>query len=120
MATYTKLQSGNWRAQVRKIGLYNAKTFKLKRDAYAWATRIEAQIDQSDAGLITPAGSLAELIDDYKKSTPARGRTWCNYLAAWRDELGAVKLSKLSRVHIQQWADKKLSGGTKAVTLAGI
>tara|TARA_R110002072_G_scaffold59252_8_gene150975 strand:- start:1194 stop:2222 length:1029 start_codon:yes stop_codon:yes gene_type:complete len=119
MATYTKLQSGNWRAQVRKIGLYRAKTFKLKRDAHAWATKIEAQIDQSDAGLISPSGSLAELIDEYQKTTPARGRSWGNYLAAWRVDLGHVKLSKLSRAHIQQWVDGKLVGGTKAVTLAG-
>ena len=94
-------------------------TFKLKRDAHAWATRIEAQIDQSDAGLMTPSGSLAELIDMYKEKTPPRGRSWGNYLAAWRDDLGEVRLSKLSRVHIQQWADKKLAEGTRAVTISG-
>lgn len=119
MATYTKLPSGNWRAQVRKVGLYKAKTFPLKREAQEWATKIEAQINQSDAGLITPAGSLAELINDYKKSTPKRGRSWESYLTAWKDDLGHVKLSKMSRAHIQQWADRKLKGGTKAVTLAG-
>jgi integrase len=99
MATYTRLASGNWRAQVRKLGLYKAKSFK--REAQAWATRIEADIDSSDAGLISPRGSLAELIDDYKTSTPARGRSWSNYLDAWKADLGHVKLSKLSRVHIQ-------------------
>ncbi len=119
MATYTRLASGNWRAQVRKVGLYKAKTFKLKREAQAWATRIEADIDSSDAGLISPRGSLAELIDDYKINTPARGRSWSNYLDAWKADLGHVKLSKLSRVHIQTWADSRLKGGTKAVTLAG-
>ena len=119
MATYTRLASGNWRVQVRKVGLYKAKTFKLKREGQAWAIRIEADIDQSDAGLISPRGSLAELVDDYRASTPARGRSWSNYLAAWKADLGHVKLSKLSRVHIQSWADKKLKDGTKAVTLAG-
>jgi hypothetical protein len=64
MATYSKLASGNWRAQVRKVGLYKAKSFKLKlkRETQAWATRIEVDIDSSDAGLISPRGSLAELI----------------------------------------------------------
>jgi hypothetical protein len=119
MATYTRLASGNWRAQVRKVVLYKAKTFKLKREAQAWAIRIEADISSSDAGLIFPRGSLAELIDGYTTSTPARGRSWSNYLAAWKADLGHVKLSKLSRVHIQSWADNKLKVGTRAVTRAG-
>ena len=50
MATYSKLPSGRWRAQVRKGDIYRAHTFDLKRDAQTWAIEIEAQANQILAG----------------------------------------------------------------------
>ena len=55
MATYSKLPSGRWRVQVRRGDIYRAHTFDLKRQAKIWATEIEAQALQVQAGgYITP------------------------------------------------------------------
>ncbi len=58
IAIGTKLPSGNWRAQVRKVGLWVAKMFALKRDVISRATRVAAQIIQGYSELITPNGSF--------------------------------------------------------------
>lgn len=119
MATITKLPSGKFRAQVRKQGFYRNKTFDRKRDATAWATRVEVQVDQADTGYVTSTASMATLLDTYKKSVPSRGRSWENYLGAFKRELGTIPLNKLHRTHFQEWTDKKLAKGTQAVTIAG-
>jgi len=45
MATYNKLPSGSWRAQVRRKGQSASKTFRLKSDAKAWAIEAERSVD---------------------------------------------------------------------------
>ena len=57
MATITKLPSGRWRAQVRRRDINRSHTFNLKREANDWATEIEAQANQVQAGgYFTPKG----------------------------------------------------------------
>ena len=56
MATFTKLQSGKWRAQVRKFGIYRGATFTKKTEAKAWAEAIE-----EGAGGVTIAADLSFL-----------------------------------------------------------
>lgn len=119
MATITKLPSGRWRAQVRKRGFYRASTFELKRDATAWATTVESQISQASGGLVTSKALLATVIQHYRESVPAKGKSWGNYLTTWEKALGAVPLHQLTELHLQDWVQRQLKGGTQAVTLAG-
>jgi hypothetical protein len=66
MATFTKLASGKWRAQVRKGGLYRGETFTLKRDAQAWAQQIEVQAEHIVANGYQPVPeryTVGDLID---------------------------------------------------------
>src|SRR5690606_2589227 len=44
MATFTKLKSGKWRAQVRKYGIYRSATFSRNTEAKAWAAEVERQL----------------------------------------------------------------------------
>ena len=86
MATYQKLPSGNYRAQVRLKGLRNtSKTFTLKRDAIAWATQIEAQSKSLiiDGFKPVPNGyTLENLITSHLTDTKPEGRiSQCNGLA---------------------------------------
>lgn len=47
MASITKTEYG-WRAQVRKKGVNKSKSgFSTKREALAWASMIETEIDES-------------------------------------------------------------------------
>ena len=45
MATILKQKSGRWRVQVRRKGRYLSETFSLRKDAEAWARRIERDLD---------------------------------------------------------------------------
>ncbi|MEF3366660.1 hypothetical protein V3H18_08955 [Methylocystis sp. 9N] len=49
MATFTKLKSGSWRAQVRRKGKYVNESFLRRRDAEEWALDIERQIDRGES-----------------------------------------------------------------------
>ncbi len=48
MATFMKLPSGNWRAQVRRKGRYAAETFRRKKDAETWALEVERRFDRGE------------------------------------------------------------------------
>lgn len=49
MATFTKLKSGSWRAQVRRKGKYVNETFLRRRDAEEWALDVERRIDRGES-----------------------------------------------------------------------
>lgn len=99
MATYQKLPSGSWRAQVRKAGLYRAATFPRKREAVQWATEVEAQAGHiATRGFAPPPAeaTVADLIDRYIEltaTTTAAGKTKAASLSMIRREIGHVKLA---------------------------
>lgn len=45
MPTFKQLPSGNWRAQVRRKGVYASETFRRHKDAQEWALATERRID---------------------------------------------------------------------------
>ncbi|TDT94645.1 hypothetical protein DFO45_2399 [Azorhizobium sp. AG788] len=48
MATLTKLNSGFWRAQIRRKGQYVNETFLRRKDAEEWALDMERRIDRQE------------------------------------------------------------------------
>ncbi len=66
MATFDKLPSGRWRAQVRRKGQTASRSFRLKSDADAWAREAEDQIGRGksiDAVHVDATTTFAEIID---------------------------------------------------------
>jgi len=51
LATITKLNSGSWRAQVRRKGKYVNETFRRRKDAEEWALEVERRIDRGESAL---------------------------------------------------------------------
>jgi hypothetical protein len=56
MATILRQESGRWRVQVRRKGRYLSETFALRKDAEAWARRVERDLD---------VGAAPSKISDY-------------------------------------------------------
>ncbi len=109
MATYAKLPSGSWRAQVRRKGFIRSNTFKLKRDAVEWATNIESQVNSvSSRGLITPTQSFKALVDAFLETSKAKSKTTKYNYELIKTELGHHSLKNLSQLNIQAFADKRL------------
>jgi hypothetical protein len=48
LATFTKLKSGSWRAQVRRKGKYVNETFLRRKDAEEWVLETERRIDRGE------------------------------------------------------------------------
>jgi hypothetical protein len=66
MATFTRLSSGSWRAQVRRKGRYVSETFLRREDARQWATDAERQIDRGgtpNPSRIARFSTFGDLID---------------------------------------------------------
>jgi len=121
MATFTKLQSGKWRAQVRKSGIYRNSTFQFKRDAEAWARQIEVQVEHVAASGYQPIPdgySVGDLIDGYGQECNMGGRTKQLTHAMLKRELGTTSLKRLSSVHLRDFIDKRQNGGAGGVTIA--
>ena len=48
LATFVRLGSGNWRAQVRRKGWYIGETFRRREDAEEWARDNESRIARGE------------------------------------------------------------------------
>ncbi len=119
MATYSKLPSGRWRAQVRKGDIYRAHTFDLKRDAQTWAIEIEAQANQILAGgYIIPKGlTIGKLVRLYRQEIKEGGKTKHSCLARLEHSLLRTKPESLPFA-LRDFIDKRQAQGAGGVTIA--
>ena len=121
MATFTQLPSKKWRVQVRKSGLYKAATFALKRDAQAWAAKIESQVEHMAAHGFQPVPEgykLGDLLDAYiKEFDPHRHRL--QMIKCLRRVLGNIPLRKLSAISMREFVESRIAEGVQGVTIAG-
>lgn len=121
MATYQKLPSGKWRAQVRKGEIYRGKTFTFKRDAEAWAKQIEIQAEHIAATGYQPVPdgyTVGNLIDGYALECNMGGRTKQATHAMLKRELGSIRLKKLNSINLRDFIDARLDAGAGGVTIA--
>lgn len=121
MATFTKLPSGKWRAQVRKGGMYRGETFTLKRDAQAWAQQIEVQAEHIVASGYQPVPeqySVGDLIDGYALECNMGGKTKQATHAMLKRELGSVPLKRLNSINLRDFIDRRQQAGAGGVTIA--
>jgi len=118
MATFQKLPSGKWRAIVRRKGVSKTASFEKKGQARDWATRIESMITQSQTGLISSAASLGQLIEKFTRETVAKGKTRRRSLITLQKELGHLQLNRLTQIHIQAWADKRMKAAGASTVAA--
>ncbi len=120
MATFTKLPSGKWRAQVRKAGIYKNRTFDKKLDAQAWAAALEQSISRgSGVGLITPPKGMvfSDLVDAYLRSVRINKAAHATLGAVCR-VIGDTPVVSLNSYHLQRWIDARLSDGVAGSTIA--
>lgn len=124
MATFTKLESGSWRVQVRRKRRYVSETFLRREDARVWATETERAIDQGK----TPQGSrtarlktFGDLIDlhiaDMKEVGKAPGRSKDATLAMLKRELGKLDMTTLDREQMIAFGRQRAKDGAGPVTV---
>jgi hypothetical protein len=104
MASFNKLPSGLWRAQVRRRGHQASKSFRLKSEAEAWACAIETAVIAGKSAKAarlsekTPFASLIDLhIDDMRDVGKPPRLSKRKSLEKLKRDLGHVALRDLTR-----------------------
>lgn len=118
------LQVGDkWRAQVRRAGHKSiARTFKTRREAEAWARRIESGIDESRP-VASDDITVAELLQTYRRARVELGRpvlptTNTHYMLAHLEEdLGVERIPDLTPQRLVKWAKMRHEQGAKGYTV---
>ncbi len=99
MATILKQKSGRWRVQVRRKGQYLSETFSLRKDAEAWARRVERDLDVGRRPIprkLEGVSTFSDLVDlhvqDMKGVGRAPGRSKAYSMDLLGEKLGRVRL----------------------------
>lgn len=116
--------NGKWRAQVRRAGQKSiAKSFLAKKDAEAWARRIESGLDEARPALIAEDLTVAQLVDQYRRmradlGRPVEATTNTNYMLEHLDEdLGPERVRDLSPKRLATWAKERQAQGAGGYTV---
>lgn len=125
MATFTKLNSGSWRVQVRRKGKYVNETFLRRKDAEEWALEVERRIDRGEPSVARRSrdakcfGDLVRLHQEDLQEVGKRiGRSKAASLALLERKLGRLRLPELSRDRLIQFGKERAREGAGPVTLA--
>lgn len=114
MASIKKLDSGNYRALIRKAGFKPmSKTFRLKADAKKWAAAQELKLDsiRNTGRAATPAGStFPDFIRKYTEEVGSikpflKNKTAC--LRRLSEEFKGVLMADMTEMRISQFVDKR-------------
>jgi integrase len=115
MASFRRLASGSWCAQVFKQGVRTSQTFPTKAHAVAWATGVEAEILARRRGQILRR-SLKQALERYRdeESSKKRGakfeRSRLNAMLDYGIEFGDKWLENVTADDFQAWAAHRLQG----------
>lgn len=111
MATFKKLPSGKWQAQIARNGIRRSSSFSTKREAQDWAAREEYLALNSEQP--KSAATLKDAFDRYahEESPKRRGVRWerIRLQKLSRDEIAQKRLSELQPSDFAKWRDSRLS-----------
>jgi integrase len=125
LATFTKLNSGSWRVQVRRKGKYVNETFLRRKDAEEWALEVERRIDRGEPSVARSSrgakffGDLVRLHrEDLQEVGKRIGRSKEASLVSLERKLGCLRIPELSRERLIQFGKERAQEGAGPVTLA--
>ena len=119
------LQIGDrWRAQVRRQNHRpQAKTFRTKAEALAWARQVESRIDAGQEPKAAGLLRVRDLLDEYRQLREAGGRpisptSNSEYvLRHLADDLGHERVHDLTPRRLAQWAAARKDDGAGPFTV---
>jgi integrase len=124
MASFNKLPSGQWRAQVRRRGQQITRSFRLKSQAEAWAREAETAMlsGKSEKSVRvtekTTFGALVDLhIEDMREVGKSPRRSKQKSLEKLKRDLGRIVLRDLSRERLIAFGKSRAKEGAGPVTI---
>ena len=123
VATFSRLKSGSWRAQVRRKGKYVNETFVRRKDAEEWALDIERRIDRQEPATSRARGAklFGDLIalhrQDLEEVGKKIGRSKDASLTFLDKRLGHLRLGELDRERLIKFGKERAQEGAGPVTV---
>jgi hypothetical protein len=124
LATFTKLNSLSWGAQVRLKGKYVNETFLRRKDAEGWALEIERRIDRGESAIARTfrhTKTFGDLItlhrEDLQEVGKRIGRSKAASLAFLDLRLGRLRIPELDRGRLIQFGKDRAREGAGPVTI---
>jgi hypothetical protein len=124
LATFSKLNSGSWRAQVRRKGKYVNDTFLRRKDAEEWAIEVERRIDRGEPAIARgsrDAKTFGDLIklhrEDLQGVGKRIGRSKGVSLTFLEHRLGRLRIPELDRGWLIQFGKERAREGAGPVTV---
>lgn len=110
MASFRKLKSGSWRAEVARQGKRKSKSFPTKQAAKEWAARQEYLILSDEGG--GSSETFGSIMDRYARevSPKKRGQRWeAIRLERFRkDDIAKIAMKDLKASDFASWRDARL------------
>lgn len=117
MASFQRLPSGLWQAQVFRKGVRRSSSFPSKGAAVAWAAQQELEIMAGIRGEV-PNLTVKALFERYRNevSSTKKGARWevVRLLGLERDRLALVRLRQLDAPHVADWQQRRLQAVSSA------
>jgi integrase len=123
VATFSRLKSGSWRAQVRRKGKYVNETFVRRKDAEEWALDIERRIDRQEPATsrARDAKLFGDLIalhrQDLEEVGKKIGRSKDASLKFLDERLGHLRSGELDRERLIKFGKERAQEGAGPVTV---
>jgi hypothetical protein len=124
LATFSKLNSGSWRAQVRRKGKYVNETFLRRKDAEEWALEVERRIDRGEPAIARSsrdARTFGDLIklhrEDLQEVGKRIGRSKGVSLSFLEHRLGRLRIPELDRGRLIQFGKERAREGAGPATV---
>lgn len=124
MASFNKLPSGKWRAQVRLRRQHVSQSFRLKSEAEAWAREAEIAATSGKSPKVarmnekTAFATLVDLhIDDMREVGKAPRRSKQKSLEKLKRDLGDVMLRDLTRERLIAFGKSRAKEGAGPMTI---
>jgi hypothetical protein len=124
LATFTKLNSGSWRAHVRRKGKYVNETLLRRKDAEEWALEVERRIDRGEPAIARgsrDAKTFGDLIklhrEDLQGVGKRIGRSKGVSPTFLEHRLGRLRIPELDRGRLIQFGKERAREGAGPVTV---
>jgi integrase len=115
---------GRWRAQVRPPGRKSiSKTFDTKREAEAWARKVESALDEQRAAVVSSSVTVGEIVTEYRRMREEMGRpvsptSNTHYmLEHLSEDLGSERVEGLNPQRFLAWAKERKKQGAGGYTV---
>ena len=123
MASFSQVGE-RWRAQVRRKGFKSiARTFDLRKDAEAWARKVESGMDEKKPALLADEMTVETLVSEYRRLRTELGRPVAptsntHYMLCHLDEdLGSERVVDLTPARLASWAKMRHKQGAGGYTV---